>query len=379
MFDSQNFEDGQGPGRHGFYCVGNKKFYYKASALVHASIHKLPVTWEFNNDVFAEQVAKPRLPISLPELYRLRCQQIRDQYDYVILAYSGGADSNTILRSYLDNNIRLDEVWFDQPFEFIEKSNYTPTLSTDPINLVSEWFFVVKPDLEQLQVSNPEIKIHVSDACKTPDIEDFEDTFQYTFSYTYNGIKRWRYMKNYIEKLQERHKKVCVILGTDKCIPFYHQGSYGFSFKDLPTNIKHPFIEYFYWTPSMPEIAVQQAYEVWDQLQHNTRLLIQKKMSSKKDPNDYIRRDQYDQFIKSVIYPTWDPGRHQVDKMTIFLGKGFSVFVDRWSQERFYQSWASNVQHTFKSIDPTMYTNGRDPTDDFKSFAVNYTLGKNFR
>ena len=185
-------------------------------------------------------------------------------------------------------------------------------------------------------------------------------------------------MKNYIKKLQERHKKVCVILGTDKCITFYHQGSYGFSFKDLPTNIKHPFIEYFYWTPSMPEIAVQQAYEVWDQLQHNTRLLVQKKMSIKKDPNDYIRRDQYDQFIKSVIYPTWDPNRHQVDKMTIFLGKGFSVFVDRWSQERFYQSWASNVQHTFKSIDPVMYTNGRDPTDDFKSFAVNYTLGKNF-
>ena len=47
---------------------------------------------------------------SWSELCRRRAQQLRDTNKYLRLWYSGGADSHTVLRSFLDNNIHLDEI-----------------------------------------------------------------------------------------------------------------------------------------------------------------------------------------------------------------------------------------------------------------------------
>lgn len=47
---------------------------------------------------------------SLEELKKQRAIQLRDKYDYIILYFSGGSDSITVLNSFLKNNIFLDEV-----------------------------------------------------------------------------------------------------------------------------------------------------------------------------------------------------------------------------------------------------------------------------
>lgn len=47
---------------------------------------------------------------TLPQLYAKRAQQIRDEYDYVILCYSGGNDSSNILETFYYNNIHIDEI-----------------------------------------------------------------------------------------------------------------------------------------------------------------------------------------------------------------------------------------------------------------------------
>jgi len=62
------------------------------------------------------------------ELLKQRCEQIRETYDYVILYYSGGSDSDTMLRSFINNNIHVDEIVinrisfnkFDAPLKDIE-------------------------------------------------------------------------------------------------------------------------------------------------------------------------------------------------------------------------------------------------------------------
>jgi hypothetical protein len=48
--------------------------------------------------------------LSLQEMYRIRAQQIRDSYDYVVLYFSGGSDSITALNAFIKNNINIDEV-----------------------------------------------------------------------------------------------------------------------------------------------------------------------------------------------------------------------------------------------------------------------------
>ena len=47
---------------------------------------------------------------TLDELYRKRAEQIREKYDYVVLAYSGGIDSSTVLETFYYNNIKIDEI-----------------------------------------------------------------------------------------------------------------------------------------------------------------------------------------------------------------------------------------------------------------------------
>ena len=47
---------------------------------------------------------------SLKELCKQHAQYIRDSYDYVILYFSGGSDSTTVLNSFLDNDIKIDEI-----------------------------------------------------------------------------------------------------------------------------------------------------------------------------------------------------------------------------------------------------------------------------
>lgn len=64
----------------------------------------------FHDDVFTAY-DWTREPIeSLQTIYRNRAQQIRDEYDHVILACSGGRDSTQVLESFFYNNIKIDEV-----------------------------------------------------------------------------------------------------------------------------------------------------------------------------------------------------------------------------------------------------------------------------
>ena len=65
--------------------------------------------WDFNESVFSSYDWTVEPNESIADLYRQRAQQLRDKYDYIVLMFSGGADSTTVLRSFLDNDIKLDE------------------------------------------------------------------------------------------------------------------------------------------------------------------------------------------------------------------------------------------------------------------------------
>ena len=64
----------------------------------------------FNDDVLSKVDWKIEPTESLSELYRIRAQQIRDEYPYLILCYSGGTDSTAVLETFYYNNIHIDEI-----------------------------------------------------------------------------------------------------------------------------------------------------------------------------------------------------------------------------------------------------------------------------
>ena len=113
----------------GFYQIGEQKFHNKVMALIAGTKTNQFPEWNFNKTVFDNYVwSSEPVTLNLKELYRQRAQQIRDQYDYIRLELSGGADGNTALYAFLLNGIPLDEVVFRYP-KAGEKS-----VTDDPFN-----------------------------------------------------------------------------------------------------------------------------------------------------------------------------------------------------------------------------------------------------
>lgn len=64
----------------------------------------------FNNKLYSVYDWKKEPKESIEELLRDRALQIREKYSYIRLMFSGGYDSYTVLKTFYDNNIHLDEV-----------------------------------------------------------------------------------------------------------------------------------------------------------------------------------------------------------------------------------------------------------------------------
>ncbi len=94
-----------------YYKINDTVYNSKLSALS-AKKRINNITWCFPSwELALEQIDVTQEPIeSLDELYLQRAIQLRNQYDYLILFYSGGNDSNQILETFMLNNIFIDEI-----------------------------------------------------------------------------------------------------------------------------------------------------------------------------------------------------------------------------------------------------------------------------
>jgi len=89
----------------GYYTVGSEKFFSKPMALLAATeLNQFP-DWHFNKKEFASIDWSIEPATDIRNLYRLRAQQLRQQYDYIRLEFSGGSDSATVLYSFVNNGI----------------------------------------------------------------------------------------------------------------------------------------------------------------------------------------------------------------------------------------------------------------------------------
>ena len=104
--------------RLGYYLVGQKKFPNKTHALLESKKSGLDISWIFNDSVYGNIDWSVPVNVPLMELYKARALQLRQQYDYLTLYYSGGADSTTVLHAFIDNNIFIDEIlmWHAEPY-----------------------------------------------------------------------------------------------------------------------------------------------------------------------------------------------------------------------------------------------------------------------
>jgi hypothetical protein len=327
-FDDQNLE-------LGYYQVGEVIHTSKVRALIDATERNMHPEWKFNPHIFDYYNWNIEPAESLYELYRQRAVQIRQKYDYVMLLYSAGADSQTMLDSFLDNGLHVDEILVLWP-KSMEKL-YTPdNTNFDPLNTLSEWDFTVKPKLDWLAKHHPKIKITVHDWAE--DVLDYKVEDGYVMERGHNVTPFYLHRNSFyhipsVQKVLEKYSNPGIILGIDKPRICWKDDEYRLYFLDIipagmgPQNDRRLrksklHLEFFYWSPDGCKILAKQAHA------------LVKFFESVPSFKHYItwpitnsrNRTWYESTVKAVIYPRYDLGLFQANKFEE-MSVGYDQFL----------------------------------------------------
>ena len=371
----------------GYYLLDNIIYYNKFHALIDASKTKYSqVRWFFNEDVFFKYPwhIEPAAPIS--ELYRIRAQQLRDQYDYIRVECSGGADSTTVLYSFLLNGIHLDEVVFRYP-KLGEKNVSNDPYDTRCENTLSEWEFASKPLLNWIATNYPKVKITTHDYAKDMISDTYKNDESWIFK-TKHFLQPGHVFKHDDKNLASRGvfdsaKSIAIVYGVDKPKVVLKDNKFFLYFNDVLASHSNPVIdgytnitnEYFYWTPDMPELLAKQAHLIknWFSMPSNNKM-----QSVVHWPNtDFATRTVYEGTVKAIIYPDYDTGTFQTVKPTTNIWNE----MDNWFHTNFkgtqsYNLWEAGISHLLSNIDEKHVRNrdGR-PSDITVYDSVYYYIG----
>lgn len=268
--------------RHGHYIYKNKVWERRQDIVDEMAVSKTfrePVTFWFNDDVFSQLDWTKEPDVRLDQLYIERARQLREDYEYLILSYSGGSDSHEILEICLHNNIFIDEIQVYNYEKCIERIDPVTLMLDRDLSIFLEYQKAVIPELKRLCLRSPNTKITVVDVS-----DDFmKDVFKNNFDFI-NMDKEFgktalhgslvRLGSGYIHYHNSRHfqcnkNKVAFIRGFEKPAFNLRNGELNFHFSDILLNginlmRYHKWnmytIENFFWSVDCPLIPLKQSH-----------------------------------------------------------------------------------------------------------------------
>lgn len=267
----------------GFYQVGPYKTYSKLDAIEVSGRTKHDIVWNFNNEVFGAFDWTQEPPGDLEFWYQQRAEQLRENYDYIILFYSGGWDAHNILRTFVKNNIFIDEI--------VHMATIKGFNGDKNVNANKEIFEVGFPVIKNLIETNPVYRNTKQTVIDISDVEqDFLNDDKWDYFYKTNVIfspaiyatAELREKNLNLLVAHEKNPKVCQLFGIDKPRVWVDdQGNAKIVFTEVAPlayvhsgkrekNLPWANDEMFYWTPDMPELACKQAHVVLRYLQGAT-------------------------------------------------------------------------------------------------------------
>jgi hypothetical protein len=349
------------PDKLGVYRVGDLKFHSKLEAIDLHTKTGIHPHWDFNEAVFSSYDWTKEPTESIAELYRQRAQQLRDKYDYIVLMFSGGADSTTVLRSFLDNDIKLDET--------VSYMNYDATGDRDHF-FNAEIFRVTIPFSEQLKTQYPWLKHRVIDLTEiivnhyNKNNSDWFYDMNTCFSPNSTSkeslplkIKEWA-------DIIHSGKKFCVLWGHDKPRICHENGKFLFKFLDFIDHAatvksiagQQPYTdELFYWTADLPELLIKQGHIIKNYLSRadvqNLPFISQKKSDLAYREINGVKYWLSNHGVHSLIYPRWDIETFTNGKSSspIFTERD-DWFFDLSSQHDIKQNWWTGFDELWKLV-----------------------------
>lgn len=376
--------------KFGFYKVDDLKFYSRFDAEQVSTKYNKPLTWHFNDEEFSNFDWAVEPTQSLAELYAIRARQIREKYDYVVLWYSGGADSQNILDSFVDNDIPLDEI--------ASYTNYDATKQTDDW-LNAEIYNLTVPAVKHIQdTKQPWVKHTIIDISQLA--VDFFKNHVNKFDWIYNtnsylgpnNIARTFMVEQQPswQKLINQGKRVGFVWGVEKPKIIGVNGNYYIVFMDT---IDHAvpvaqqlndtagiFHELFYWSPDSKEMLAKQAHVIKNFFKSATvsspyltdQILKRSSIAVVEGKIKYLTPEG----TNKLIYPTWKPVPFQVKPASLIFTNRDTWFFNMPDTDAAKLHWKNGIMHRWLNTDDSLKN---DPTNMSKGFKTlsskHYNLG----
>lgn len=371
--------------KHGHYVVDGKTYNNKFLALSNRNSSS-DMKFYFNDDEFSKVNWSQEPAEDLYELYRQRAQQLRDQYEYLVLYFSGGIDSITILNVFLENKIpldgvvmygtwKLDQKYQDKNLDVIEQNRVGV-----PLIRALEQKYKTKINLYLLDTT---------DMYKNFKSDDFVynvNTFLGPRMFCHNFYWQDPWMQNWIMK-----GNTAFIRGIDKPRVFVENNAWHLGFLDTqiidssPAGLYNKYCdyaitEYFFWTPDFTPLIVKQAHTIIDYFEKHLPAELFPKLCTKTSVFD---QGTYFKYIDPLIYGRYTPQRPGEEKPYFSLPKSIApslVQKDLWfyqtgdnEMKKEFEVWKAGINRLQNTINPA-YLNtdgGKNKSQPYNQWIQN--------
>jgi len=359
--NSKYFSDDPNLTKFGYFQVRNFKSFSKYEAWQYVHNNNISINelyFNFNDDLLNQSDWTIEPKESIEELYIKRAMQLREKYDYLVLMYSGGIDSHVMLHTFLDNDIKIDEVIVCTNLEFLSKK--------DKFN--QEIFEVALPHLESLNLNAKGIKLNVVDVGNLIQNQYLDEYQLNNFLYNANGtLATWTIaIRSGLFKLQQKHQldisnngqSIGYVWGLDKPSIKINDGFYCFRYGDYAPDfacknyyskvvygkeLSNFTDEAFYVSVEVPELTIKQAHLISNELLNmtpNDNRLAGVDMLANTGPfilhksNNWLKKKE----LEKIIYPNAPHDLFGDDKV-----KGSIMFSSR-------DAWFYKSKHLSRNL-----------------------------
>ena len=377
----------------GYWSVGDYKTFSKLEALeIHIKLNQ-PIKYHFNDEVYGAVDWGQEPAQSLTEMYFERARQIRAKYDYVVLFFSGGADSYNALQAFVHAGVKIDE---------IASLSYAQADRSKTSFMNREIYETSLPIAHRLKEQNPLYKdLVIREIDLSEHTRNVLTNNLYDSEYFGNTVPSpWRQSGSMHRDLIPEYKKLCsekrvvFVYGHEKISNVkFERGKFYFAFHELTSSmvdVRTQYLnrptdhdEYFYSTPDAPLIHVKQGHAIKNFLKTapaDHPWLSRTKIS----PYGHIPKWHEGRWqthwltyvgLHSIVYPWFDPAMYVTPKIQnmVFSDRDTWVYNDPVLGAK-YRSWVSSMMKKFGNKWMTIVRPGVAHTGHH--FGTTYCLGK---
>ena len=241
------------------------------------------------------------------------------------------------------------------PISATEKLYQANTVDKSSSNVVSEWDYAVKPQLEMLQKNYPNIRITVDDISKSILDTEFSDNLltQSQECLSPAWWSKYASMSDQERKILDHSGSVGFIIAADKPQILVKDNQVYCYFLDalancnIPPNSDNRSVEFFYWSKDMPEVTHVQARTIYNHMKLSPEIskLIQ---FGEFNPT---KKSQWDMYVKSIIYSDYNLNTFQAMKTTNLVYNAYDAYIVKVMDPSVLQAWESMIQNLSTSLD----------------------------